>query len=300
MQENSLQEVEGKKDQQSDDDGGSVFEDIGVLFDENRRGTTRRHQFRKKNDTETDPETEADVIQVAVNSIDDDPGSLQSGNYLWPGAMLLSKYLVENSPAFLPRPNPKSILELGAGTAMVSLVALQLYHTSLQCMFITDHDRSTLERARDNYETTLQDLYEQATNDGRDVEEQQFNVINEIGSISVEFQSLEWGEKGDIDILRKTARDHVDPTVFDVVLMSDVIYSRDVVSPLFATATSSLNRVTGVILLSQSFPFDEETENEISDCCKEDGLTQSVLFDRKDGYKIRKFMASSAVEMNKI
>jgi predicted nicotinamide N-methyase len=265
-------------------DDSNVFEDIGVLFDENHQGTTKQYHF-SDDDNNGSNEDQRTVVQVSINSIDEDPGSLQSGNYLWPGARILSEYLVKN-PSCLPS-KPKSILELGAGAAMVSLVALQLYQSSLQCMYITDRDRGTLERARDNYET-LEDLYERA---GRESEEQQFKVINEIGSIPVEFQPLKWGDKDDIKRMKQAALDHIDPPIFDVMLMADVIYSTDVVPALFATVDSLLNHRNGVILLSQSFAFDKATEDEIISCCEKSGLRQTVLMDEGSaGERIRKFV----------
>jgi len=75
---------------------------------------------------------------------------------------------------------------LGAGCALLSLTALQLWHDSLQCVVVTDHDPGALERAKDNRETTLEDLLEST-----ETEEEQLDCINGLASIPILFETLE-------------------------------------------------------------------------------------------------------------
>lgn len=283
------------------------------------------------------------IVRVALHVVDDEPGALQSGHYLWPGAPALAEYLVQQHQtttlAKSALQQPRNVLELGAGSALLSLTALQLMRESLQCLVVSDHDPGTLERARDNYETTLEDLLEST-----ETEEEQMDCINGLASIPVMFESLEWGDDDDtalrvaqsavehnshvlmlddyIDIGNTNASTHstipatftpgitseapsssIDRTgsgdaspqpqqhaeqqtsnpnhdaernIFDLVLGSDLVYSSDVVAPLFRSVSQFMTP-TGSFLLAQSLKLDDKTENCLQKVCDDLHLTRTIL-----------------------
>ena len=256
-------------------------------------------------------------IHVAVNCIDEDSGAVQSGHYLWPAASPLCDYLLStyaNNQKGVPE--IKSILELGAGTALTSLFALQLFRDTLEFLVATDRDAGVLERARDNYETTMMELYDQA-----DSEEGQESVINEVASILVEFIPLEWGQPKQFQYMEQLIKsDHNflktdPPIVFDLVLGSDLIYWAEVVEPLLRTAKEAIRATAsssskddestaatgGRFILSQSFIYDSDIENEIERVCEKLHLKRTVLVDElssENGVKIQEFVHSMPAEDN--
>jgi hypothetical protein len=143
------------------------------------------------------------------------------------------------------------------------------------------------------------ELYDQA-----DSEDDKEAVINEIASVLVEFIPLEWGQSNQFEYLERLLKsDHNflktdPPIVFDLVLGSDLIYCVEVVGPLLQTAGEAIRKTTtmsadaGRFLLSQSFGYDSETEDEIDRVCKELHLKRTVLVDdlsSEKGVKIQEF-----------
>jgi predicted nicotinamide N-methyase len=265
-------------------------------------------------------------ISVALHVADDIPGAVQSGHYLWPAAAMLSEYLIKNysynrrnataisrtacdqSPSILMRhkntPVIRTVVELGAGCALTSLAALQLWQDTIQCLCVTDHDPGTLVRARDNLETTLQLLLEDC-NDDDDCDEQLNAAINNIASIPVLFETLEWGDITTVDtMIHNLIQEHLPssilssnegqnqgnlgsfandsaktlPAYIDIVLGSDLIYCMEVVRPLFCTATQLMGH-TGRFILAQSFLYDDSTEKEIDRVCNLFNLRRRIAVD---------------------
>jgi predicted nicotinamide N-methyase len=294
-----------------DEDDDSLYEHVGLLF-EGSYPTTLKHFSWKVGGSDSETTTSSKTlrpIHVAVNCIDEDPGAVQSGHYLWPAALPLCDYLLSIYDGSKQKglPEIKSVLELGAGTALTSLFALQLFHDTLEFLVSTDRDPGVLERARDNYETTMMELYDQA-----DSEEGQESVINEIASILVEFIPLEWGQPKQFEYLEQLLKsDHNflktdPPIVFDLVLGSDLIYCVEVVEPLLRTAKEAIKTTTPALkndesmvetgsrfLLSQSFIYDADIEEEIDRACKQLHLKRSVLVDElssDNGVRIQEFV----------
>ncbi|GKY98990.1 hypothetical protein MPSEU_000854700 [Mayamaea pseudoterrestris] len=264
--------------------------DIGFMFDSHQSTKTRRLVW---NMSSTRP------IHVTLNAIDDHPGALQSGHYLWPAAALLIDFVTgqqlpknmaphqnDEQPPYHATLAPISVLELGAGCALASIAALQIWQASLQCVLVTDHDPGVVERARDNYETTVQSILEQSTTDS-DLNDS----INDIGSIPVCFQQLEWGSKADDyqTIIDNLAEHTVPPSRHvDLILATDVIYDASVVAPLFRTAMTLAERM----LMAQSFAYDEQTEAEIARMCVELHVERNILYESEDkSHRIQEFVA---------
>jgi predicted nicotinamide N-methyase len=243
-------------------------------------------------------------ITVALHVADDVPGAVQSGHYLWPAAAMLCDHLVQTQTSQTQTTQAGcsekgggvvSVVELGAGCALVSLTALQLWQDTLQCVCVTDHDPGTLERARDNLETTVQTLLGECEDDDH------LNAaINGIVSIPVLFETLEWGEADAVTaIVQGAMQEHIVQGYYqstlsvDVVLGSDLIYCSSVVEPLLKTA-AQLMGTAGRFVLSQSFVYDAETEAEIDAVCLNLGLKRVILVDQDDGARrIQEFTMNS-------
>ncbi|CAM9518575.1 unnamed protein product [Scytosiphon promiscuus] len=122
--------IEERPDVDTDSDD-CCFGDVGFMFDNALPKTRRSFQFGD--------------ISVAVRLVDDDPGAVQSGHYVWPAAPALSAYLVDRQSAL---PRASKCLELGAGCGLAGLVAAQL--PSTRAVVFTDHDPGVLDLIRDS------------------------------------------------------------------------------------------------------------------------------------------------------
>lgn len=257
----SSQQQQQRPTTQLDDD---ILEDLGLMFAGQQPS---RHIQVNRGGTRV-------VLEVA----DGEPGALQSGHYLWPGSELLAEFIVEHGERYK---TVKSILELGAGCGLVSLTSLQIWRPTLQCVIVTDHDSGTLERARDNYEMTLEAIYETACS-----EEELDTAISTVGSIPVLFETLEWENDGsNLQAIREQLSEHTTSAreSFDLVLGSDLIYSTLMIEPLLLTATSLMNQESGCFLLSQSYAFEEAVEKEIEGICRKLGLSRHTLLEENRG-----------------
>jgi len=276
---------------------------------------------RQKSNTTSDSSNNINKkLTVGLERNDAEPGAVQSGHYLWPAAELLLEYLIRNdseTARALRQMRVSSMVELGAGCALVSLAALQLWQTTLQCVVTTDHDPSVLERARTNYETTLEHKLDES------VTEDQFHAtINNLASIPVCFETLEWGNRKEIQLIRNLILEHTMATMTttttgqspeqtsqslqqsvgaDLIVGSDLIYCHDVVEPLLQTASQLLScRRTLApstyyydpeawyaprFVLSQSFAYDEQTEQAIEEVCDKFQLQRAILWEEDNGQK---------------
>ena len=258
-----------------DSEHEDCFADMGFMFEGSEASTLKRFEWTKEGQDGSSPKN----IRVALSVVDDYPGALQSGHYLWPAAPALAQHLLNETSG------PTSIVELGAGCALASLAALQLFaEGSLKCIVATDHDPGTLKRARDNRDSTLEEL-----RDRHGIE-----FAEKISSIPVLFESLSWGDKNGAKDLLDSLQTTTDTTkAFDLVLGSDLIYCEEVVEPLLMTASFLLDKgESSKFLLSQSFGYDEKTEQAIDKTCKTLRLERTVLLDSLDqngGVRILKY-----------
>jgi predicted nicotinamide N-methyase len=283
-----------KKEKEEEINDEDVFADVGIMFEGSHATTLQHYDYKNI----TGGSSAGKNIHIALRVIDDEPGAVQSGHYLWPASPALSEFLVQQLQPAMEEEGvhflPTSILELGAGQALAGLTALQLFAKQLKCLVVTDHDPGTLERARDNYETTLEEIYERAQ-----TEEEQFSIVNDLGSIPVEFESLEWGDPQGHDKIRELIQEHGDdddPPTFDLVLGSDLVYCADVVEPLLETASQLMSRSIGKgrFLLSQSFVYDDATEAILDQVSSNLNLQRilhvdTLLSDKENGVRIQEF-----------
>lgn len=266
-------------DDDEDDDDDDFFANVGFMFEGNQPSKLVRFKWQT-------PENKKSVA-VTLSIADDDPGAVISGHYLWPAAELLAKYLLTKETAW----QPVSVVELGAGCALASLAALQIWQGSLQCLVVTDHDPGTLERACDNHEQTLQEVL-----DASPTEEELNANINNLVSIPVSFECLDWGREKEqaeaLDAIREILQEHTTQNQirFDLVIGSDLIYCLDVVEPLLTTAADLLAMTGGsVFVLTQSFVYDEATEAEIDRICVNLGWERSLISDDDKGNRVQEF-----------
>ena len=256
------------------------------------------------------------TVCAVVRCIDDHPGAVASGHYVWPSSLSLCDYLVRNhgfsfasigtaaSPpsmddndGVLPpetmcdpfrRMPIRSVLELGSGSGILSIVASQVFRGTLEVLVVTDYDHTTLERARENYSSTLEVLH----------------GMGRQQTIQTEFFPLEWGSQSDwqqiIDSLNSSETEELfeekdrapltKNACFDMVLGSDLIDRAEVVEPLLSTVNTALRAKSntgihsstedGVFLLTQSFAYDAETEAEIKRVCNRFQLVRRVLHEK--------------------
>jgi hypothetical protein len=350
----------------SEDAEESILSAIGFLFEGSETTTLKRFQWKRPSfgrPHDEDSMTTTTTIHVSIHLVDDEPGAVQSGHFLWPAAPALCDFLIaeQQSPphpqeipsehrqpihpkeeeyklegGFFRDPDsssscygPQNVLELGAGCALSSWFALQLYHTTLQCLVVTDHDPSVLRRAKDNYETTLEDLYERAAAESSSpsvVQEEVDPFPRHLASIPVRFETLSWGQSEEVTTrllqtipcfkssLTSTTYENENSTTtptpasssepvsyFDLVLGSDLMDCIEVIEPLLTTASCLMQppplwaplllsqphssgkchppqNNNSRFLLSQSFPYDCEMEQEIETVATKLGF-QRIIHD---------------------
>ena len=198
----------------------------------------------------------------------------------------------------LPSDGPIAVAELGSGCGLVGLAAFQALSLRFEvgCMAFTDHDPGTLDKCRDNLDATLRRLLSSS--------EETMERAKKMSNTTVVFEPLGWGDEGGALKLRRAVfnryfrevSDQTSDTGFSLILGSDLIYCREVVRPLLQTAASLMRQntmcdsTTGEqntqtspsFIMSQSFSYDEPTEDEIDDVCVELGLRRVIVSDELD------------------
>lgn len=245
---------------------GDPFDDhyagIGFMFEGSEASTLKHYEFQHENK----------IVKIALNVVDQVPGAVQSGHYLWPAAPTLAMYLLQ-----LPLLQPTAVVELGAGCALASITALQVFD-SIKYLVATDHDPGTLQRAESNHDATLEYL-------GDD------RFAERLLTVPIRFESLTWGDEQGAAQLLSELQLNCEGQRFDLVLGSDLIYDKDVVEPLFASVSLLMDR-RGTFLLSQSFVYDDATERDITRLCSNLGIQRTIIQDNLSsdgGVKLQEF-----------
>ena len=257
------------------DDEVDIFADAGFLFDSCQPTKQVTYTFTPSyspaNNAPDDENAREGMptIRISLECIDDDPGAVQSGHYVWPASPALAQYLVDTyccSTSNDTTVGVSKIIELGCGCGLVGLCAYKIFTNSRDLVF-TDHDPGTLKRAKSNFEAS-----------------------KEVGRpTTVFFEELKWCDDAAYfrDLFRKVSTSDVDNDIrdkqneigFDLVVGSDLIYCVEVVKPLIQTVSRLLSKTkkSSKMILSQSFVYDVKTEREIDDVCNELNLLRSIV-----------------------
>ena len=255
------------KGEEDDDD---LYAEAGFMFDAAQPTTRMEFKFNRKPNNSQDAHEKQ--ITMLLDCIDDDPGSVQSGHYVWPASPALAQYLLDDYSANIRiTTKTTNIIELGCGCGLAGLMALHLHSPNSRIIF-TDHDPGTLNRARVNFETNKSHFKSSSTCEPL-----------------AYFEHLAWGDQNQVESFMQVKG----ITGFDIVLGSDLIYSMDVVSPLLQTVAQLLQHSMGIMFLSQSFIYDDATEECIESCCAQLHLTRKIIIDLLDGNQHRTDEAAS-------
>jgi len=304
-----------------EEDDADYFADVGFMFDDPQSTKRECFQWKQKNNGRT----VTVVLHVAAhpqddhnaNAADDNQEStcnqeqqLSSGHSLSPAAPLLAEYLIakcnDGPTGDCYYSNVRTVVELGAGCALASLTALQVWQDTLQCVAVTDRDNAVLVRACDNLETTIQHIVDSVEDKSDD---DALNMaINSVASIPVQFEALEWGDRDAVNRVANVIQEHaaptrdydedavppsmsslsslrgIEPSTVDVVLGSDLIVDATAVEPLLQTAAQLMGS-TGRFLLAQSVRWEAAVEEEMERMCRELSLRRSILQEDSNGVK---------------
>jgi predicted nicotinamide N-methyase len=164
---------------------------------------------------------------VKVKTIGDNPGHKQSGQYLWPAAEKAANYFIQHWAEGLAA---SRILELGAGCGLTGLVLSQ-FEGVTEIVF-TDYDYGTLKLIEESIE---------------------LNRTASSTKFIVDF--LQWGDF-EFDPRKRVSEENWETQKFDLIIGTDLLYSKDVVLPLFQTVKFFLNK-SGKFVLTTSFSLGE-------------------------------------------
>mmetsp|Transcript_14406 Transcript_14406/g.22732 ORF Transcript_14406/g.22732 Transcript_14406/m.22732 type:complete len:261 (+) Transcript_14406:83-865(+) len=236
-------------EQSSDDE--ECLGAIGSMFDTEMHKDRQIHNFA------------GDTYSVITYSIvQENPGALISGQYLWPGASALCNFLLElwgigstGTPHFT---SEVRALELGAGCGLSGLLCAQL--PGVAEVGFTDRDQGALA------------LVQQALDDP----EQAPRLRARCWTTPLEWGPSAGGQGGTGPLACSFLLDRT----FNLIIGSDVIYTSTVVPLLFSTVDKFLDVAEpqqAIFLMSSSFSYDEETESAIDLVCDEMCLHRKII-----------------------
>jgi predicted nicotinamide N-methyase len=172
-------------------------------------------------------------VDIKLKTIGDDPGHVQSGQYIWPAALSLSSHIVDVWPEL----KAETVLELGAGCGMVGITCAGM--KDCKSVILTDYDPGSLKLLEENI------------------------VLNResMGACNCFVTGLMWGDIESANALLGVAS--AQETRLPLLVGSDLIYCKDVIRPLFETVASLLS-IKGIFILASSFDIGQES-NDIFD-----------------------------------
>jgi predicted nicotinamide N-methyase len=275
-----------EKDSQEDYVEEEIFSCAGYLFDSYQASQKATFTFSPSLGT-YDAAVAQRNICVTVECIDDIPGALQSGHYIWPASPALAQYLVDTYHSSHSMASIKRIIELGAGCGLVSLCAYQVF-TDSTLLVVTDHDPGTLKRAKSNFESIKNNK------DTNKVTRVVFEDLSWCDSTTY-FQNFLNRLQEESNDWREIDTSYEDVVKFDLILGSDLIYCQDIVRPLLTTVALLLRRSNkeSKMILSQSFNYSETTEEEIDYVCEKLNMRRQIIVPNEN---TRKSKEASEVE----
>mmetsp|Transcript_19810 Transcript_19810/g.21537 ORF Transcript_19810/g.21537 Transcript_19810/m.21537 type:complete len:240 (-) Transcript_19810:890-1609(-) len=206
--------------------------------------------------------------QISLKTIGDTPGHKQSGQYLWPAAEIAANHFIANWPTL----RSERVLELGAGCGLAGLLISQL--PDVKEVVFTDYDYGTLTLIEESIQLNQ-------------VHNTNGNSMHQV----VDF--LEWGNF-QFDPAKRICEIPWMNEKFKLIVGTDLIYSKDVVEPLFRTASYFLEQ-NGKFVLTSSFPLGQDIESLVEESCRKLGLIITIVEHVVDGryYKIQYFSRRS-------
>ncbi|GMM33357.1 protein-lysine N-methyltransferase [Saccharomycopsis crataegensis] len=170
-------------------------------------------------------------------------GAGTTGRRTWAACLYLSECLVYRFPEFLDgeQKNQIKVLELGAGTGVLSLTLLKNFKDQLAKVYMTDGDSKVFEQTRDNFQNNGVD-----TNDDR-----------------VQMMELWWGETTESAVPE-----------CDLVVAADVTYDSAFLSDLATTLAVAINK--GAIGLVAATVRNEATVKEFENELDQRGLRWEI------------------------
>lgn len=189
-------------------------------------------------------------ISFYFNLIDEDPGHKQSGQYLWPAAIFLCNYLINNWDKY----KSLFIIELGAGVGISGIVCSYLNQ------FISSSTSSTSSTSSvssvnllETREISLNSKVILTDYDPGCINLLNDNIIQNNCQNVCKTEYLKWGESiNHLEINNQLEN--------ILIIGSDLLYCTGVVEPLFTTVfqlLNSINSKNGIFLLASSFDVGE-------------------------------------------
>jgi predicted nicotinamide N-methyase len=163
-------------------------------------------------------------ITINLKLIGDQPGHVQSGQYLWPAAKAAADHLISNWSLL----QSDVVIELGAGCGLTGLVITKLL--GVTTVIFTDYDHGSIELIKES-------------------------IILNCGENHRHFvQLLEWGKPISKEV--KMQCDYPE-SGFKLIVGTDLLYCIEVVLPLFTTVNDLLLQTGGIFMLTTSFHLEE-------------------------------------------
>jgi predicted nicotinamide N-methyase len=184
---------------------------IGFMFDAQHQKVLKLVEFSSK-------------IAINLKLIGDQPGHVQSGQYLWPAAKAAGDHLISNWSLL----QSDVVMELGAGCGLTGLVTTML--EGVNSVIFTDYDHGSIDLINES-------------------------IVLNCGENHGHFvHLLEWGKPISKDIRTQFAYPE---SGFKLIIGTDLLYCIEVVLPLFSTVNDLLLQNGGVFMLTTSFHLEE-------------------------------------------
>ena len=208
------------------------------------------------NDIDNDEKIDSEIINISisVNSASGNPGKIQSGCFLWPGAEKLCNYIVNNWYSTILIDLKKSscetnkiinVVEVGSGIGLPSLCLSKLLSLSNERYKVTSTDR----------DANALNILEQ-------------NAI--LNNIELKTVMLDWGSP------------IIDVDKCDLIVGTDCIFISDITKLLFFTINQLLKmNKDATFILSTSIKMAEEDKLivTIDECCQLYKLRRTIIYD---------------------
>jgi len=253
------------------------LQSVGFLFDSCHARSTRKFDF-------------GNGVEVNLRLIEGDPGHVQSGQYLWPAAHSAALWLLEHSSEYIASTTTLSdaaqspcssssssskeqvaVVELGAGCGLAGLVASQLPFVS-RCV-LTDYDYGSLQLLRENAEALMN------SKKSRQQDDSGLASANKETETDIVVERVAWGERPLPETISSCISGSSEQQqVVVLVIGTDLIYCKEVISPLFTTVAMLLgSSPSSFFVLVSSFAFGELVEAEVMRVTSELGLFERQL-----------------------